>query len=110
MIRAIAQLRGMLEGTEAGVEGFRFNIGAIPGLTTDLNRAKRAVNRALQPMIDLLRRHQQNLERTEKSAMEVFHSLGGARSSNSIFAGLQADQNLQQADDGSWPLADSQED
>jgi uncharacterized protein YukE len=103
MITSIVQLRGVLVEVEAFVEEFRSGVTSMPRLSTDLNRAKRALSAALQQMIDLLQRHQQNLEQTEKAAREVLDALGGVQYPSSLYAGLQANQTIQQREGTSPP-------
>jgi hypothetical protein len=109
MITSIAQLRGVMREVETIVTGFRAVITSIPRLTTDLNRAKRSLSAALQLMIDLLQRHQQNLEQTEKAAKDVLDGLVGTQRPHSLYAGLQTSQIILQSEDILPPSIDHAE-
>jgi hypothetical protein len=75
-VEILAALKEFLFRVEQHVEKFRLVIATMPRVTGELNLAKRAVVRALQNLIDLLRNQQQLMAQILGSAREVLTAQG----------------------------------
>jgi hypothetical protein len=67
LLRAIREQSVVISSTSSQIRGFLDSVKHLPRLTTDLNRAKRAVATELERLISLLQSQHDTLAQTEMS-------------------------------------------